>query len=364
MIARALALSIALFLAACGLQEPRPTSPRITPEQARARIASALPKSVGDRNGWAADIYAAFAALGLDASAENTCAVVAITEQESGFNADPTVPNLPAIAWKEIARQREKLGIPELVLDAALALPSSDGRSYRSRIDAVKTEHDLSSVYEDLIDRVPLGRRLLADRNPVRTGGPMQVSIAFANEHARSRSYPYPVAKTLREEVFTRRGGMYFGIAHLLDYPAPYGEMIYRFADYNAGHYASRNAALQKALATLAGVPLDLDGDLIPHDGRDVGATERAARLLAPRLELSNEQVRHDLELENKPGLEGTKLYARVMRMADDSGKPVPRAVLPQIKLSSPKITRALTTEWFARRVLERQKACLKRIEA
>jgi len=362
MIARALATVLLLLVAACGMQEPRPTGPRLSPEQARARIASALPKPVGDRNGWANDIYAAFAALALDATPENTCAVVAITEQESGFNADPAVPNLPAIAWKEIGRQREKLGIPELVLDAALALPSSDGRSYRQRIDAVRTEHDLSSVYEDLIDRVPLGRRLLADRNPVRTGGPMQVGVAFANEHAKSRNYPYPVAKTLREEVFTRRGGLYFGIAHLLDYPAPYDEIIYRFADYNAGHYASRNAALQKALSALTRIPLELDGDLIPHDGREVGATERAARVLGPRIELSNEQVRHDLELENKPGLEGTRLWTRAMRMADDMGKAAPRAVLPQIKLASPKITRNLTTEWFAKRVNERYRGCLARL--
>ena len=32
----------------------------------------------------------------------------------------------------------------------------------------------------------------------------------------------------------------------------------------------------------------------------------------------------------------------------------MPRALLPRIRLHSPKITRALTTEWFARRVDER----------
>ena len=358
---RRLVLGLLLVLAACA-EPPVAPGPRLTAELARARIAKVLPKGVADRAGWATDIYAAMASLSIDPSDDNVCAVVAIAEQESGLQADPAVANLPAIAWKEIERQREKLGIPKLVLDAAMALASSDGRSYRERIDAVRTEHDLSNIYEELIDRVPLGRRLLAERNPVRTAGPMQVSVGYAIEHARARPYPYPVAKTIREEVFTRRGGVYFGIAHLLDYPAGYDAMIYRFADYNAGHYASRNAALQKAIVELTGVPLDLDGDLIPHDSKEVGATERAARVLGPRIELTNEQVRNALELESRPELERSRLWQRVFRMADAIGpKPAPRAVLPQIKLSSPKITRTLTTEWFARRVNERHRACLAR---
>ena len=355
-------LAIGLALAACTGPEPAPVGPRLTATEGRAFLLRVIPTSAGDRAGWATDLFAAFGALDVPVTPETLCGAVAVIEQESGFHADPAVPNLPAIAWKEIERQREKLGIPQLLLDAALALPSSDGRSYRARIDAAKTEHDLSNAYEDMIDRVPLGRRLLADRNPVRTAGPMQVSVAFAQAHAERKPYPYPVKKTIREELFSRRGGVYFGVAHLFDYPAPYKDTIFRFADFNAGHYASRNAALQKAIAELSGIPLELDGDLIPHDGHEIGTTERAARTLGGRVAMTPEEIRHDLDLETSPGLERSRFWERVFRMVDAAtGTPAPRAVLPQIRLQGPKITRPLTTEWFAKRVAERQRACIAR---
>jgi hypothetical protein len=171
----------------------------------------------------------------------------------------------------------------------------------------------------------------------------------------------------IRKEVFTRRGGMYFGIAHLLDYPAGYDKPLYRFADFNAGHYASRNAALQNAISLVSGVPLTLDGDLILFDSADKrpGATETAARVLAGRIDMSESAIRRDLEKGDGPELEHTAFYRRVFALADKTERrPVPRAVLPQIRLHSPKITRQLTTEWFAKRVDERHRRCLARADA
>jgi hypothetical protein len=366
--ALAVCVALALALAGCASREPAPEQgARLTPVEGRALIRGLLPSRASERSGWATDIYAAFAAMQLPVTAANVCAVVGITEQESGFRVDPVIPGLPRIAWREIERQRERLALPKLVVSAALALPSPDGRSYSERIDKVRTERELSDIFEDFIGMVPLGRTLLADRNPVHTAGPMQVSIAFAEQQAKARPYPYPVNGSLRHELFTRRGGMYFGIAHLLDYRAPYDSVVYRFADFNAGRYASRNAAFQKAVSQATGIPLVLDGDLLRYgEGRPLGeasATEAAARVLGKRIGLSNGEIRDGLARGRDPDFEKSTLYRRVFALADRSGR-APRAVVPDIRLESPKITRRLTTAWFANRVMERYRSCMTRASA
>lgn len=196
----------------------------------------------------------------------------------------------------------------------------------------------------------------------------MQVSVAYAKTHAAAKTYPYPVTGSIRHEIFTRRGGMYFGIAHLLDYPASYDSHIYRYADFNAGHYASRNAAFQNAVTAVTGIPLALDGDLLRYvkgePAVEPGNTEIAVRVMAKRLDMSERQIRRDLERGRAHDFEKTALYERVFAVADRlGGKLLPRAVLPRILLQSPKFTRKLTTEWFANRVETRYRTCLARRE-
>jgi len=356
-----LVLAAVVVLGGCGTAPP-PAPMR--PEDVRARIATLMPTSVPDRAGWAVDIYAAFDALRIEPSIANVCAVLAITEQESTYRADPTVPGLGKIARDEIDRRAERTGVPKLLVQAALQLRSPDSRTYSERIDAAKSEKELSDLFEDFIAQVPLGQRFFAGYNPVRTGGPMQVSIEFAEGHIKSRSYPYRMTGSVRDEVFTRRGGLYFGIAHLLDYPAHYDQPIYRFADFNAGQYASRNAAFQSAVSAASGIALDLDGDLVVPGGDRArpGSTEAAVRSLANRLDFGDSEIRRALEQEGRADFEQTRVYARVFELAEQGGKrPLARAVLPRIRLQSPKITRPLTTEWFARRVDERHRRCLAR---
>jgi len=347
----------AAVLGGCGSP---PTRAPERPEDIRARIASLLPASVPDRAGWALDITAAFAALGIDPTNEHACAVLAIVEQESTYRADPTVPGLGRIARDEIDRRADRAGVPKLLVQAALGLRSPDGRTWAERIDAARTEKELSDLFEDFIAQVPLGQRLLAGFNPVRTGGPMQVSIAFAEKQQQTRPYPYRMTGSLRDEVFTRRGGVYFGVAHLLGYPANYDRMIYRFADYNAGFYASRNAAFQSALAIASGRTLALDGDLIAYDDDKPGATELAVRSLSREIAATDSEIRRALDSGESADFEQTDVYQRIFTRAQKiAHRKLPRAMLPEIALKSPKITRKLTTEWFARRVDQRYAECL-----
>jgi len=356
--ARWTALMLAvLLLAGCATAPSTPSRPA---SDVRNEIVQRMPSRVADREGWATDIQAAFAAQGIEPSLENVCAVLAVTEQESGYVANPTVANLPMIARGEIDRRATELHAPKFLVDAALAIRSPTGESYSARLKQVRTERDLSAIYEDLIGSVPLGQRMFANYNPVQTGGPMQVGIPFAESKA--AGYPYPVEGTIRDEVFTRRGGMYFGIAHLLGYQTPYTRKVHRFADYNAGWYASRNAAFQNAVAIASGTELALDGDVLDPGASldEPGQTERAVRKLAGELGMDERAIRKALERGDRLDFDDTELHDRVFALAEARArKPLPRAMIPGIKLESPKITRELTTAWFATRVDERYQRCL-----
>ncbi len=363
---RAAAIVLLVLLAACAGAPDAPTPAR-PPERIQADIEALIPQRVARRAAWAVDLQLVFAALQIEPSRENVCAVLAVTEQETGFQVDPAVPNLAKVAREEIMRRAERAGVPQMAVTLALQWRSPDGRSYDERLAAVKTEGALSVIYEQFIGQVPLGARLFADLNPVRTGGPMQVSIAFAEAEVRTRPYPFPAQDSVRHEVFTRRGGLYFGTAHLLDYAAPAygdntsGQMIFRFADYNAGRLASRNAAFQRALGVASNRKLDLDGDLLAA-GTEPGQTEAAARSLGGVLAMNDAQIRRQLQLGDSVAFDDSPLLRKVFAIAEQrSGLAQPRAQIPTIVLSSPKITRRLTTEWFAKRVEERFRRCLQR---
>jgi hypothetical protein len=356
------AAAVCSVLAGCAGERPE-NAAGVKAVDSRAAIDRYLPRGIIDRPGWIVDIDAVFAALKITASRENLCAVIAVTEQESGFHVDPVIPDLGAIAWREIDKRAAHAGVPVGLVHGVLDLNSPNGHSYRDRIEHARTEKELSDVFEDFTGSVPLGRTLFASWNPIHTRGPMQVNVAFAERFAQSTPYPFPVKTSIADELFTRRGSLYFGTAHLLDYAAPYDRYLYRFADFNAGQYSSRNAAFQKALTSVSGAPLIADGALLPHDGMTrAGSTELAVRTLSKRLNLTDETIHRALEQGRSQEFERSSVYTSVFELAERrEGRVPPKASIPRIKLEGPKISRDLTTEWYALRVEQRFERCLNR---
>ncbi|XZG69025.1 DUF1615 domain-containing protein [Chitinibacteraceae bacterium HSL-7] len=351
---------------------PKPAKPKapakLSATQAGQLINALLPERMPDRAGWRTDILDAFAGLKLPYTPEYFCAAMAVIEQESSWQGDPTVPGLGDIVWREIDERASRYNVPLGVVKAALLKPSPTGESYKSRIDNLRTEREMNALFEDMSREAAKLGLPLNMKNPIRTGGPMQVSVAFAESHVRSWHYPYPRPRSVRNEVFTRRGGTYFGIAYLLQYPAGYDDMRYRFADYNAGRYASRNTAFQGAVSRLAGRELDLDGDLLSYNANGRPQSSKVEALLqglGRKLGLNDKQIRQDLLKEKLSDFSRTITYQRVYEAADaQAGRAWPREAMPQIRLISPKISRKLTTEWFADRVDGRYQRCLGRTPA
>ncbi|MBV8646792.1 DUF1615 domain-containing protein [Paludibacterium sp.] len=350
----------------------RPTTPPQpnynNPQAGRALLDTLLPRGIPSRKAWSDNVFAAFTQLKIPYAPQYFCAVLAVAQQESDFNPDPPVPNLSAIVWKEIDDHRKKYMIPQFVIDAAMLKTSPDGHSYKERVNSLRTKRQMNQLYEDMVRELPYGQQMLQDKNPIRDGGPMQVSVAFAQTQIRAWPYPYSYGN-LRDEVFSLRGSVYFGTAILLQYAAPYDQMIYRFADYNAGRYSSRNAAFQAAVARLAGRKLALDGDLMLYKNKmdrifsgQPSETQTALMAMTGRLQMSGGDIVRDLKQEKLSTFEQTVLYQRVFAAADRlAGRRVPREMIPQIVLVSPKFTHRLTTEWFATRVNDHYRQCMAR---
>jgi hypothetical protein len=106
-----------------------------------------------------------------------------------------------------------------------------------------------------------------------------------------------------------------------------------------------RNVAFHSAVAMASGIPLELDGDLVRTGAApdNLGSTELAVRSLAKELGMGDAGIRR--EQGDNPEFERSPLYRKVFEFAERiEGRPLPRAVLPNIALRSPKITRKGTT--------------------
>ena len=330
---------------------------------------------------WAEDMLAAFSEIQIPASRENVCAGIAIISQESGFSANPAVPDLGRLSEQALRGKLDAIPIVgSRVLDFLENKPSPED-SIMDRIRAARTERDLDLVYRGIISDIGsvtelrmlidsgLLNRFIEQRNEISTIGSMQVSVAFALATERQRRWtPMNLQDTyaVRDALYTRKGGITYGLLQLLGYDSGYDRKIFRFADYNAGRYASRNAAFQLAVAELSGVKLDRDGDLLAYGAsgkpsRKAGKTEMALRkTIGARM--SEADIRSDLTHEKKQPFIATRVFTEVRDLYQrKTGKPAAFAIVPEIALKSVKISSRMTTAIFAARVNERYQRCMKK---
>lgn len=354
---------------------PEPTTNRATVRQ----LTRMIPPRVADRQGWAKNILDIMDELKIPATRENTCSIVAIVDQESNFSADPKVAGLGKTVSRELSgRLVEKFGpIMGQRFDAMLEQRPTPENSFAKRLEQVQTEQDLDKLYREMFNyfedtyhlnvitgaaSLIAGKSLSETFNPVSTLGSMQVHINYASEHARSLSN----TTELRDELYTRDGGLYYGIHRLMKYDAAYDKPLYRFADYNSGVYSSRNAAFQQSIAKLTGETVALDGDLLAYNKKDnaLEKTSQSEQLLYQVFQkagvlLTPDQIRQDLLKEKSREFEQTETYSQIGRLFHAKfNRPAPYAIMPAVTISGPKLSRNYNTNWYATRVNGRFEQC------
>lgn len=379
---------LSLFtLSACGNKqnEQEQNSPILT-EKAIKRL---IPARTIHREEWAKDIHSIMDDLKIEKNKSNVCSILAIVDQESNFVANPAVPGLGEKAVKEVNNRleekfSEKLGqrfgkpVAQYFQNVLKNQPSVEN-SYLKQMHKVKTEKDLDLLYRQIFDYMTkhyhvsvltstakfIGQDIGEKMNPITTLGSMQVQVKYAQDHLKESMNTYQ----LRDYLYTQYGGLYYGIHRLMMYDTDYNKPIYRFADYNSGIYSSRNAAFQKILNTLTHQNLTLDGDLLVYDKNDkplsqISDTEKVLMQLFTQnsLIITPRKIRDDLENEKQEKFEQTDTYLAVQKLYKEKiGKTAPYAIMPQVIISGPKLSREYNTNWYATRVNGRYESCMHR---
>lgn len=363
----------AILLSACSGSDNAQTK-SLTDKQ----IAKLIPSRVNDRPSWAADIATIFDRLDIPKTTQNICTAIAVIDQESNFHADPRVPNLGNASLKAIDEKLEdKFGktLAKVFRNMLETKPTADN-NFIKQIKAVKTERELDELYQEIFDYFAstykvsglaqitklTGEGIDERVNPVTTLGSMQVHIDYARAHRRSNMSD----RTLRADLYSQYGGLYYGIHRLMTYKADYDKPLYRFADYNSGMYSSRNAAFQQRVSSLIGEKIALDGDLLLYDNGDPISKKSQSETALIKLlataptPISERQIRSDLKKEKSRDFEATITYRTVNELFKKKYKKEPSyAIMPQVVISGPKLSRDYNTNWFATRVDKRYQNCM-----
>lgn len=353
------------------------------------QISTVIPNRVKDRRSWADDIYKITDELKIPQTKENICSIVAVVDQESNFVADPHVPGLGAKAVKEVEDRfdekfKDKLGdniggtVAGYFQEVLRNQPTPEN-NYLKQMRKVSTERQLDELYREIFAHMSkhyhvsaltgaariVGQDIGEKLNPITTLGSMQVHISYAKDHKRQSGN----ISELRTDLYSQYGGLYYGIHRLMMYPAQYDKSIYRFADYNSGMYSSRNAAFQSMLNELTAAELSLDGDLLLYNkngGIRAEKSESERELInvfaSNNVLITPRQIRSDLKHEKDEKFEKTQTYKAIIELFETKiGKKSFYAMMPEVIISGPKLSRDYNTNWFATRVNGRYETCMQK---
>jgi len=356
-----LTLLLTLFLSGCSRDQEQGLSQR----QIEKLVLAANP-NVDSPNIWARAIRESLQELKQPVDKETACAVISVIAQESSFKTVPKNSGMPNILRKKIENASSNIIVQQLI-QLRLDQLAANGKTFRENIDSITSERDFELWYNEFTSASVTKPILIVFNkdigNLVTTLGSMQVSVKFARHYPKK---PKNVGSgSLREILYTCKGGVFYGTARLLDYKHNYDDWKYVFADYNAGHYASRNAGFQKMLANVLREKIDLDGDLLSYkDGKGVPSATYASfieLLKNKEIAFDEEDVKKDFAREKRHSFEKTWSYQTLATLHKEKFGRTIYAVLPEITLHSPKfVSKNLTTKWFANRVKGRFNRCMR----
>lgn len=309
---------------------------------------------------WTDAIIGEIEAQGLPLTPEIVTLMLTIIERESGFHTTPLVEDMDRMYWDLKTKKSQEHPTIFAMLSSAGLIDAAE-KIYLPKLRRVKTEKEL----EDLVAEVkkgPLMERLksipfkgkqyysqiLQEMNEiVQTVGSMQVNTRKAYQMALNEGRTDVTEATVREELYTLRGGLHYGISMAAEAIRIYSktagfpslsesEIQFVLADYNSGLYSCRNAAIQEKLSRLMGIDLVRDGDLLAYHsrGENVGKvleeasnTEKAFISFAKKysLNITDAQIREQLLLEKSTAFESTALYKELERIYAEQGKSLDR---------------------------------------
>lgn len=335
-------------------------------EQQVAKIVRAARPNNPSPDIWAKAVKESLEELGQPVDKEHVCAVVAVISQVSAFSISPKNTRMADILRKKIeaSKSNEMLS---LLIDTRLDQQASNGKTFRENIDSIQSELDFENWYDEFTSAKitkPLLLVLNKDASDlITTAGSMQVSVKFSEDYPKK---PLNAGGgSVRDMLYTCKGGVFYGAAYLLDFKHNYDDWKYVFADFNAGHYSSRNAGFQKMLAKLTHRMVETDGDLMNYENGTISPSVTYVTFINflkdKEISFDEKEIMNDFSKEKSYEFEESWSYKTLSELYKKRYGRTLYAVLPDIALNSPKfVSKNLSTKWFANRVKGRFSHCMR----